>query len=218
MSDSDDIAAIAVRRADERREDASRRATEADRARKMASTRLRAAEARIRALEVPRGLRLYTALKAPHNGWAEETLTVEISTRHRWLMRPLVTCSVTANGGSEALNLVLPHQGTDWRRRLDELVRATPSTNDCVDVIKVLAAECLVQSDTVPYGLPAWYATVGNMTGWPLAALTWVVAAYLGGFAGVLLGWLPAWLALALTRRLWPIAIALAIWLWVPKG
>jgi hypothetical protein len=149
-----------------------------------------------------------------------DQLSVQISPILPLLRKPLATCSIFATRIGEdgiahpSCRLTDPKDDTE----LGRLLFASATSMDAADYdavverVKVLAAQCLAHQEQCAYRLPGWYVVTGALIGWPLGALIWLLLSFAGGFWGFFLGWIPAWIAVKLSRWLWLPALAAIAW------
>ena len=69
----------------------------------------------------------------------------------------------------------------------------------------------IAAGESFVYGLPLWYTKTGNVLGWILFAVTWLVT-LAGGWAGLFLGWIPALVIYKLAKSVWLPVVTLLAW------
>jgi hypothetical protein len=169
------------------------------------------------------GVRIYVG-DEKNAGGKLTGLRVDVALHSRLLARPFATLNVTAYGDTEETGAATPTMSLTWPKRETSLGIALAASRSelrstgnerVVDEVKLLAAECLSRKSDSDTSLPRWYEAMGTLLGWPVALLVYLAASLAGGFWGVLLGWIPAWIAFALSRALWLPILVVCCWFWL---
>jgi hypothetical protein len=150
-------------------------------------------------------------------------LSADISIYPPWVRRPFATYRITAHAGDPDAEAV-PNVCLEWPERESALGMALhesisklrkASDGSVVREVKLIAAECLNRRAEFEFASPLWYRATGTALAWPIALLVYLATWLSFGLWGFLLGWIPAWIAFALSRLLWLPALVFASVTWL---
>lgn len=217
-ADSETIASIAARQRKEAILASAEAQSQAERHAKDVDAVLRKLADALGCLQMPTeaGLRIHVESKGITPGLVSR-LRVSIARLPQWLAFPIVVCDVTAwHVGDEVrifLSVSHPSIDTAFGKALAEARDDGADQDKVIAAFKRIAAESINASGSVSYTLPHWYSFVGRKLGWLLALAVYLSSVAMGGWTGVLLGWIPAAVAYVFARWLWvPAAIGLIAW------
>jgi hypothetical protein len=121
-------------------------------------------------------------------------LLVSVSRTSPWILRPYKQVVIEP---SEA------ESGYRLSGRINAGEGGVFSVDGVISICKSMASEFLIKRSSAPYEPPDWYTKAGMAMGVPAFVLVWLLLALVGGWLGLLMGWLPGLIALMLARALW---------------